>query len=72
MKTTQTPSKGASPFSSMGDITVYPKAIAKLLDRLNVHKASGLNGLNAKVLINVRAMYQMTDDKQMFLQSLKR
>ena len=41
------PSKGASPFSSMGDITVDPKGVAKLLDRLNVHKASGPNGLNA-------------------------
>ena len=35
------PSKGASPFSSMGDITVDPKGVAKLLDGLNVHKASG-------------------------------
>ena len=33
----------------MGDIIVYPKGFAKLLDRLNVHKASGLDGLNAKV-----------------------
>ena len=44
------PVKGASPFSSMMDITVDPKAVAKLLDRLNVHKASGLDGLNARVL----------------------
>ena len=43
-------SKGASPFSSMGDITVDPKGVAKLLDGLNVHKASGLDGLNARVL----------------------
>ena len=34
------PSKGASLFSSMGDITVEPKGFAKLLDGLNVHKAS--------------------------------
>ena len=30
------PSKGASPFSSMGEITVDPKGVAKLLDGLNV------------------------------------
>ena len=34
----------------MGDITVDPKGVAKLLDRLNVHKASGPNVLNASVL----------------------
>ena len=38
-------SKGASLFSSMGDITVDPKGVAKLLDGLNIHKA-----LNARVL----------------------
>ena len=43
-------SKGASPFSSMGDITVDPKGVTKLLDGLNVHKASGPDGLNARVL----------------------
>ena len=43
------PSKGASPFSSMGEITVEPKGVAKLLDGLNVHKAPGLDGLNARV-----------------------
>ena len=40
----------ASPFSSMGEITVDPKGVAKLLDGLNVHKASGPDGLNARVL----------------------
>ena len=45
-----TPSKGASPFSSMGDITVDQKVVAKLLTILNVHKAPGLDGLNARVL----------------------
>ena len=30
------PSKGASPFSPMGDITVDPKGVAKLLDELHV------------------------------------
>ena len=44
------PSKGASPFSPMGDITVYPKGVAKLLDGLNAHKAPGPDGLNARVL----------------------
>ena len=44
------PSKGASPFSFMGDITVDPKGMAKLLGGLNVHKASGPDGLNARVL----------------------
>ena len=44
------PSKGASPFSSMGDITVDPKGVTKLLDGLNIHKASGPDGLNARVL----------------------
>ena len=29
------PSKGASPFSPMGDITVDPKGVAKLLDELH-------------------------------------
>ena len=43
-------SKGASPFSSMGDITVDPEGVTKLLDGLNVHKASGQDGLNARVL----------------------
>ena len=44
------PLKGAGPFSSMGDITVDPKEVAKLLDGLNVHKAPGPDGLNARVL----------------------
>ena len=34
----------------MGDITVDPKGVAKLLDGLNVHKAPGPDGLNARVL----------------------
>ena len=34
----------------MGDITVDPKGVAKLLEGLNVHKASGRYGLNATVL----------------------
>ena len=47
---TDPPSKGASPFSSMGDITVDRKGVAKLLDGLNVHIAPGLDGMNARVL----------------------
>ena len=43
------PSKGASPFSSMGELTVDLKGVAKLLDGLNVHKAPDLDGLNARV-----------------------
>ena len=43
------PSKGVSPFSYIGDITADPKGVAKLLDGLNVHKASGPDGLNARV-----------------------
>ena len=34
----------------MRDKTVDPKGVAKLLDGLNVHKASGQDGLNARVL----------------------
>ena len=34
----------------MGNITVDPKGVTKLLDGLNVHKASGPDGLNARVL----------------------
>ena len=34
----------------MWDITVDPKGVTKLLDGLNVHKASGPDGLNARVL----------------------
>ena len=38
----------------MGDIRVDPKGVAKLLDELNVHKAPGPDGLNARVLIECR------------------
>ena len=41
------PSKGASPFSSMGDITVDPKGVTKLLDGLNILKAPGKDGLQS-------------------------
>ena len=44
------PSKGASPFSPMGEITIDPKWVAELMDGLNVHKPPGSDGLNARVL----------------------
>ena len=44
------PSKGASPFSPIGDLTVNLKGVAKLLDGLNVRKAPDPDGLNARVL----------------------
>ena len=47
---TEIPSKGTSPFSPMGEITVDPKGVLKLLNNLNIHKASGPDGLNARVL----------------------
>ena len=34
----------------MEDITVDPAGVAKLLAKLNIHKASGQDGLNARVL----------------------
>ena len=44
------PSKGTSPFTPMGEITVDPKGVLKLLNNLNIHKASGPDGLSARVL----------------------
>ena len=35
--------------SSIVEITVDPKGVAKLLEGLNVHKALGPDGLNARV-----------------------
>ena len=37
---TEIPSKGTSPFSPMGEITVDPKRVLKHLNNLNIHKAS--------------------------------
>ena len=34
----------------MGEITVDPKGVSKLLNNLNIHKAPGPDGLSAKVL----------------------
>ena len=51
VKTTLTrPRKGSNLFSSIGGITVDPKGVAKLLDGLNVYKASGPDELNTRVL----------------------
>ena len=47
---TEIPSKGTSPFSPMGEITVDPKGVLKLLNNLNIHKASEPDGLSARVL----------------------
>ena len=44
------PSKGTSPFTPMGEITVDPKGVTKLLNNLNIHKAPGPDGLSARVL----------------------
>ena len=41
------PSKGQSPFTAMEEITVGPNGVIKQLDSLNIHKASGPDGLNA-------------------------
>ena len=34
----------------MGEITVDPKGVLKMLNNLNIHKASGPDGLSARVL----------------------
>ena len=44
------PSKGTSPFTPMGEITVDPNGVLKLLINLKIHKASGPDGLSARVL----------------------
>ena len=44
------PSKGTSPFTPMGEITVDLKGVLKLLNGLKVHKAPGPDGLSARVL----------------------
>ena len=48
------PSKGRSPFTAMDKITVDPNGATKQLDRLNIHKASGPDSLNARVLKECR------------------
>ena len=43
-------SKGTSPFTPMGEITVDPNGVLKLLNNLKIHKAPGPDGLSARVL----------------------
>ena len=74
------PSKGTSPFTAKGEITVDPKGVTKLLNNLNIHKAPGPDGLSARVLKVLklllswpvstmsrllRVLYQMIGDRQM-------
>ena len=47
---TEIPSKDTSPFIPMGEITYDPNGVLKLLSNLKIHKASGLDGLSARVL----------------------
>ena len=44
------PSKGTSPFTPMGEFTVDPNGVLKLLNNLKIHKATGPDGLSARVL----------------------
>ena len=44
------PSKGTSPFTRIGEITVDPNGVLKLLNNLKIHKAPGPDGLSARVL----------------------
>ena len=39
-----------SSFTPMGEITVDPNGVLKLLNKLKIHKASGPDGLSARVL----------------------
>ena len=44
------PSKGTSPFTPMGEITVDPNGVLKLLNNLKIHKAPGPDCPSARVL----------------------
>ena len=44
------PFKGTSPLTPMNEITVDPNGVLKLLNNLKIHKASGPDGLSARVL----------------------
>ena len=46
---TEIPSKGTRPFTPMGEITDDPNVVLKLLNNLNIHKASGPDRLSARV-----------------------
>ena len=71
------PSKGTSPFTPMGEITVDPKGVLKLLNGLKAHKAPGPDGLSAREFLKLlqswllstmsrllRELYQMIGDRQ--------
>ena len=47
---TDIPSRGTSPFTPMGEITVDPNGILKLLNNLKIDKASGSDDLSARAL----------------------
>ena len=42
--------KGTSPFTPMGEITVDPNRVLKLLNNFKIHKPPGPDGLSARVL----------------------
>ena len=42
--------KGTSPSTAIGEITVDPNGVLKLLNNLKIHMASGPDGLSARVL----------------------
>ena len=44
------PSKRTSPFTPIGEITVDPNGVLKLLNNLKIHKAPGPDSLSARVL----------------------
>ena len=74
------PSKGTSPFTPMGEITVDPKGVLKLLNGLKVHKAPAPDGLSARVLKECssemrrlhRELYQMIGDRQTWPQCIRK
>ena len=47
---TEIPSKGSSPFTPMGEITVDPNVVLKLLNNFKIHKPSAPDGLSGRVL----------------------
>jgi len=47
---TDPPSKGQSPHNSMQDFTIDKHGVKKLLDKLNVNKATGPDNISARVL----------------------
>ena len=72
---TKIPSKGTGPFTPMGEITVDPKGVLKLLNNPKIHKASGpdacvLRECSSEIapilaLIYNESLAQMIGSKQM-------